>query len=118
MAGPSVILFIAEEIKNVPEIDLCHVLLEWSQQEVLRRLDIQDPDATLDVFDMFVPFIRFLAMTGAEFARGPGKWGLFNDRQKLAILNSILDPDGPLPNDFPPHVCRIRNNRYSHDDEM
>lgn len=101
--------YILEHIRGVSEFTVIGAVYEWAQEQVL--LESQDDKEGANVRKFMQPFftkVRFLALTPSEFVRGMNLWGIFDEKEALALLSNIIDWESvAVPHGF----CKIRETR-------
>ncbi|KAH6923502.1 hypothetical protein HPB50_001964 [Hyalomma asiaticum] len=101
--------YVLEHIGAVSEFSLIGAVYEWAQQQILLRQP--DEGESLTVRKLMQPFIaklRFLALTPSEFVSGVKTWGIFDEKEALALLSNIIDYECvAVPHGF----CNIREER-------
>ncbi|XP_055932828.1 BTB/POZ domain-containing protein 6-like isoform X2 [Argiope bruennichi] len=73
-------------------------LVQWGEDECKRRKIPDDPENVRQVLEAHLPYIRFLAMSPEEFAKGPAKGGLLTLDECFSIFMNLAIPDCvPVP---------------------
>ncbi|XP_054706897.1 BTB/POZ domain-containing protein 6-B-like [Uloborus diversus] len=68
-------------------------LVAWAEEECHRRKICADPDNLRHVLEHHLPYVRFLAMSPEEFAKGPAKSGMLSVDECFSIFMNLAIPD-------------------------
>ncbi|XP_071034954.1 uncharacterized protein [Parasteatoda tepidariorum] len=73
-------------------------LVQWGEDECKRRKIPDDPDNVRQVLESHLPYIRFMAMSSEEFAKGPAKGGLLTLDECFSVFMNLAIPECmPVP---------------------
>lgn len=108
-ARDSTVELILESIAGVPESCVMLAVKRWSEENLLKRSSAGENNMKLEsVMRPFLPKLRFLALSAAEFVHGPASWNVLSETDGYAILRNIIERgSAPLPS----WVCTIDKAR-------